>query len=119
MRASILGYKSEYPTAILNVNGKEISDTNEIIKEHENYFKKLLTNREPMEKFQQQTKNIKNLFSKLLKKQSKLYYHTDAPFKMWEMENVVENLKKNKYLRYDNLSNELFIDSGKTFRTLY
>ena len=34
-----------------------------------------------MEKFQQHTKNIKNLFSKLIKKQSKLYYHTDAPLK--------------------------------------
>ena len=35
---------------------------------------------------------------------------------MSELENVIENLKKKKCPGYDNLSNELFIDSGKTFR---
>ena len=48
LRKNILGSpKTEVPTSIIDDNGKEITNVNDIVKEHENYFKNLLTNRNP------------------------------------------------------------------------
>lgn len=51
LRTKLLGKKHEYPTSLINEEGIELTDVGEILKEHENYFKKLLTNREPEKQY--------------------------------------------------------------------
>ena len=72
VRQNILGSpKTEVPTSMIDDNGKEITNATDIVKEHKNYFKNVLTNRNPGENYKQRIKNIKRLFTLITNRQDK------------------------------------------------
>ena len=72
LRQNILGNpKTDVRTSIIDDNGKEITNANDIVKEHKNYFRHLLTNRNPGENYKQHIKIIKRLFTLITNRQDK------------------------------------------------
>eukprot|EP00112_Aurelia_sp_Birch-Aquarium-sp1_P010199 Seg2189.11 transcript_id=Seg2189.11/GoldUCD/mRNA.D3Y31 product="hypothetical protein" protein_id=Seg2189.11/GoldUCD/D3Y31 len=94
IRAKILGKKADCPTAVINEQGKELVEPKEILEKHEIYFEKLLTNREPDDKYKNHVRSVEKLFYKVI--QSQKGQNNDAPFEMWELEKVLKSLKVKK-----------------------
>ena len=86
IRAKILGRKADYPIAVINEQGKELVKQKEILKEHETYFEKLLTNREPDDKYKNHVRSVEKLFNKIIQSQKGQKRSYDAPFEMQELE---------------------------------
>ena len=117
IRAKILGRKADCPTAVINEQGKELVEQKEILEEHETYFEKLLTNREPDDKYKNHVKSVEKLFSKVIQSQKGQRRKYDAPFEMWELEKVLKSLKVKKSPGVDSISNEIYTSSGYEFKS--
>ena len=103
VRADILGKKAEYPTSILNENGKELTDTIESLKEHECYFKKLLSSRKPENKYKKHVRLKTILLKNIVRRQGDSRSPENAPFMKWELQNVLNSLKTKKCPGLDNM----------------
>ena len=73
---------------------------------------KLLTNREPDDKYKNNVKSVEKLFSKVIQSQKGQKRKYDAPFEMWELEKVLKSLKVKKSPGVDSISNEIYTSSG-------
>ena len=116
IRAKILGRKADYPIAVINEQGKELVKQKEILKEHETYFEKLLTNREPDDKYKNHVRSVEKLFNKIIQSQKGQKRSYNAPFEMQELEKVLTSLKTKKSPGIDSISNEMYTSSGYEFK---
>ena len=111
-RRKLFNYSEDHATAILNQQGKEVTDDKEIKEANLRYFKTLLQNRKPKSGFKGIYKRHNKIFKAILKKTSRKPHKNDRDFTMKELETAIKSFKKRKCQDPHGLVYEVLIEGG-------
>ena len=111
-RKKLFNYREDHATAILNQQGKEVTDDKEIKEANLRYFKALLQNRKPKSGFKRIYKRHNKIFKAILKKTLRKHHKNDRDFTMKELEIAIKSSKKRKCQDPHGLVYEVLIEGG-------
>ena len=111
-RKKLFNYREDHAAAILNQQGKEVTDDKEIKEANLRYFKALLQNRKPKSGFKGIYKRHDKIFKAILKKTSRKPHKNDRDFTMKELETAIKSFKKRKCQDPHGLVYEVLIVGG-------